>query len=104
MNKQIEVLMPYGESTESTELTGAPATPAARANRLKTLAGATIGVTWNGWHCMATIKDELRRILVDEFGAKEVIAVQTGTTMPMTPGQVADAKQHWHAAIVGLGT
>ena len=98
MSKQIEVLMPYGESPTSQQATSE------RAARLTTLAGMTIGVTWNGWQCMKTIKDELARILVGEFGAKEVIAVQTGTTMPLPPERLIDAKKNWHAAIVGLGT
>ena len=98
MPNQIEVLMPYGESRPSQLKTDA------RAPRLATLAGKTIGVTWNGWQCMKTIKDELVRILVEEFGAKQVIAVQTGTTMPLPPERLIDAKKNWHAAIVGLGT
>ena len=98
MPDRIEVLMPFGESTV---LQGAQPKLTAR---LKSLAGATVGVVWNGWHCIEVMKDELRRILVEEFGAKEVVALQTGTTHPMSAAQLADAREKWDAAIVGLGT
>ena len=91
--------MPFGESASTSD--------AARpklAARLESLAGATVGVVWNGWHCMEVMKDEFQRILVKEFGAKEVIALQTGTTLPMTASQLSDARERWDAAIVGLGT
>lgn len=98
MTGRIEVLMPYGEAAA---ITGrAPVL----APRLASLAGATVGVVWNGWHCMRTIKDELRERLVHDWGAKDVVAVQTGTTLPMTPEQLAAAQRGWDAAIVGLGT
>ena len=98
MINRIEVLMPYGESNAP------PSSSMQRAQRLQSFAGATIGVAWNGWHCMETMKNEFQRILVEEFGAKAVIACQTGTTMPMSAAQLADARDHWDAAIVGLGT
>lgn len=98
MPNRIEVLMPYGESTESQD-----AKPMLAA-RLKSLAGATVGVVWNGWHCMEVMKDEFRRILVREFDAKEVVALQTGTTLPMSAAQLANAREKWDAAIIGLGT
>ena len=98
MPDRIEVLMPFGESTASK---GAQLQQAAR---LQSLSGATVGVVWNGWHCMEVMKDELEHILVREFGAKEVLAVQTGTTLPMSPTQLAAARDGWDAAIVGLGT
>lgn len=98
MPHQVEVLMPYGEPTALRD-----ARPAL-APRLPSLAGATIGVVWNGWHCMEVMKDQFRDILVREFGAKEVVGVQTGTTLPMSAAQLATARDTWDAAIVGLGT
>jgi hypothetical protein len=98
MSQRIEVLMPYGESTAAR---GAQPKLSAR---LKSLGGATVGVVWNGWHCMEVMKDELRRILVEEFEAREVVALQTGTTHPMSDAQLANARDKWDAAIVGLGT
>ena len=98
MPDRIEVLMPFGESTAPQ---GAQPKLAAR---LKSLGGATVGVVWNGWHCMEVMKDEFRRVLVEEFGAKEVVALQTGTTHPMSAAQLAGASDKWDAAIVGLGT
>lgn len=99
MPSKIELLMPFGEPNAASQ--GAAPKLAAR---LDTLAGATIGVVWNGWHCMEVMKDEFRQILVKEFGAKEVIALQTGTTLPMTAPELANAREKWDAAIVGLGT
>lgn len=98
MPARIEVLMPFGESTAAK---GAQPRLAAR---LSSLAGSTLGVVWNGWHCMEVMKDELRRVLVEDFGAKEVVALQTGTTHPMSDAQLAHARDKWDAAIVGLGT
>lgn len=96
MTKQIELMLPHGEPS-------AKADPApVLAPRLKSLAGMTIGVLWNGWHCMEVMKDQLAELLVRDFGAKEVIGVQTGTTMPMSPAQLADARKRWDGAIVGL--
>jgi len=98
MTTRIEVLMPFGEvAVES------GSTPCLAARR-GSLAGATVGVVWNGWHCMRTIKDELRELLVRDWGAKAVVALQTGTTMPMSPQQLDAAQRGWDAAIVGLGT
>jgi hypothetical protein len=99
MPSKIELLMPFGEPSAAAR----GAAPKLSA-RLDTLAGATIGVVWNGWHCMEVMKDEFRQILVKEFGAKEVIALQTGTTLPMTAAELAGAREKWDAAIVGLGT
>lgn len=99
MPANIELLMPFGEPSAASR---GPAPKLAK--RLDTLAGATIGVVWNGWHCMEVMKDEFRQFLVREFGAKEVIALQTGTTLPMTAAELASAREQWDAAIVGLGT
>jgi hypothetical protein len=97
-NTKIEVLLPHGEATS------AGGAVRRLAPRLGSLAGATVGVVWNGWHCMNVIQARLREALVSDFGAKAVLAVQTGTTIPMTPAQLADATARWDAAIVGLGT
>ena len=96
MPNNIELLMPYGEPSAKAE----PAPTLAP--RLKSLAGMTIGVLWNGWHCMEVMQDQLAELLVRDFGAREVIGVQTGTTMPMSPAQLADARKRWDGAIVGL--
>jgi hypothetical protein len=53
---------------------------------------------------MRTIKNELCELLVRDWGAKAVVALQTGTTMPMTPQQLDAAQRDWDAAIIGLGT
>jgi hypothetical protein len=99
MPAKIELLMPFGEASK------APQGPRPKlATRLETLAGATIGVVWNGWHCMEVMTHELGQILVREFGTKEVVALQTGTTLPMSDAQLANARDKWDAAIVGLGT
>ena len=94
---KMEVLMPYGES-----LAGKP--EAKLTPRPQSLAGAVVGIVWNGWHCMEVMTNELRRILVEEFGARSVEAIQTGTTLPMSPAQLAHAREHWGGAIVGLAT
>lgn len=99
MPAKIELLMPFGESSAVSR----GARPKL-ASRLNTLAGATIGVVWNGWHCMEVMTNEFQRMLVQEFGAKEVVAFQTGTTLPMSAAQLANAREKWDAAIVGLGT
>lgn len=99
MSHRIELLMPYGEMPAAQR-----ANDLVAAGRLKSLAGATVGVVWNSWHCMETIADELRGLLVDRFGAKSVELVQTPTTLPMPDEQVIAAGRRWDAAIVGLGT
>ncbi len=98
MSNRIELFLPIGEST------AAPGARPALAPRLRSLAGATIGIVWNGWHCMDILTRELQRILVAEFGAKTVVALQTGTTYPMRESELVHARDHWDAAIVGLGT
>ena len=95
---RVELLVPIGEA--AAEKSAKPGLAA----RLQSLAGATVGVVWNGWHCMDVMTRELQRLLCAEFGAKEVIALQTGTTFPMPESELAHAQQHWDAAIVGLGT
>jgi hypothetical protein len=98
MPRQIEVMMPYGEPTGSSQ-----ARPAL-VPRPGSLAGLTVGVVWNGWHCMEVIKDRLRDVLARDYGAKEVVGLQTGTTLPMSADQLAVARDTWDVAIVGLGT
>jgi hypothetical protein len=98
MTTNIEVLMPFGEAAAE------PGSTSCLAARRGTLSGATVGVVWNGWHCMRTIKNELCELLVRDWGAKAVVALQTGTTMPMTPQQLDAAQRDWDAAIIGLGT
>ncbi|MFN0304538.1 MAG: hypothetical protein ACKVQU_29745 [Burkholderiales bacterium] len=98
MSDRIELLLPIGEST------AAPGARPQLAPRLRSLAGATIGIVGNGWHCMDVLTRELQRILVAEHGVKEVVALATGTTYPMRESELLHARDHWDAAIVGLGT
>ena len=95
MERQVVVLMPYAED------------PAARtkpvAPRLDTLRGKTIGIINNGWNCMNVAADELRRLLVQDYGAAEVIEKKTIASLKLAVPEMEDLAHRADAVICGIG-
>jgi len=87
--------MPYAEE------------PAARtkalAPRLDTLRGKTIGVINNGWNCMNVTTDELRQVLVAQYGAAEVIEKKTIASLKLATPELEDLARRADAVICGMG-
>ncbi|MDO8530777.1 MAG: hypothetical protein Q7T26_01210 [Dehalococcoidia bacterium] len=93
--RQLVVLMPYGEEPASSQKKLAP--------RLDTVRGKTIGIINNTWNCMNVATDELRRLLVSEYGAAEVIEKQTPATIPLRAVDMDDLAKRADAVICGIG-
>ncbi len=93
--RQMVVLMPYGEEPATSQKALAP--------RLDTLRGKTVGIINNTWNCMNVATDELRHLLVSEFGAAEVIEKQTPATLPLGAADMDDLAKRADAVICGIG-
>lgn len=95
MERQVVVLMPYAED------------PAARtkalAPRLDTLRGKTIGIINNGWNCMNVTADELRRLLLNQYKAAEVIEKKSTASLKLATPELEDLARRADAVICGMG-
>jgi hypothetical protein len=96
MTSNIEVLLPIGERAGVHQSQMSP--------RLDGIKGKRIGILYNNWKAMEYITTEYSKLLVDEFGAKEVFGIATPSTLAMPEELIADVVKRCDAAIVGLAT
>jgi hypothetical protein len=94
-SRQIEVLMPYGESPADSGDRLAP--------RLSDLGGRVIGIGNNSWNCMNVLAGEYRRILLEELGVREVVEHRVAATVRLHPTMMDDLVARCDAVIVGIG-
>lgn len=95
MSVSVPVLVPWAEGEVGLVEDPAP--------RPASLSGAVVGIVDNGWHCMHVIVDVLTEVLVDRFGASEVVVKHTSGSLTMTAADRADLQQRCAAVIVGIG-
>lgn len=95
MERQVVVLMPYAEDPA--------AQPKQLAPRLDTLRGKTIGIINNTWNCMNVASDELRRLLLSEYGVADVIEKRTAATQKLPDPEIEDLAHRADAVICGIG-
>ncbi|MEK7872864.1 MAG: hypothetical protein AAB502_03270 [Chloroflexota bacterium] len=95
MERQAVVLMPYAEETA--------ARTKALAARLDSLQGKTIGIINNGWNCMNVTTDEIRRLLVSDYGVADVIEKKTTASLKLPKPELEDMARRADAVICGMG-
>ena len=95
----IEVLDPtYGDG-----LAGAGSQEFALAQRLETLAGATVGFISNGKQGTVRFFDALERELIAQYGVARVVReVKSNYSAPADP-DILDRAKEWNALVSGIG-
>ncbi len=95
MERLAVVLMPYAEETAARTKTLAP--------RLDSLQGKTIGIINNGWNCMNVTTEELRRLLVSEYGVADIIEKKTTASLKLPKAEIEDLARRADAVVCGMG-
>jgi hypothetical protein len=92
----VDVLVPWAEGVEALVTPPAP--------RAASLAGTTVGIVDNGWHCMHVLTDVIERELRDRHGVAEVLVVHTSGSLTMTAAERAELLRRCSAVVLGIGT
>ena len=71
--------------------------------RPSSLTGLTIGIISNGKQGTRRFFDEIRRELLDNYGAGEVVEVTKPNYSAPAGDEIMDRATHWHALVAGVG-
>ena len=94
----LEVLDPTHDDGRSAD------DPVALAERLDSLAGATIGIVSNGKQGTRRFFDALAKELTETYGAAEVVRVTKSNYSAPADAEILDrAKEEWQALVAGVG-
>ena len=94
----VAVLMPHPEPAD------AVSSPTPLAPRLTTLAGRTIGIVNNSWHCMDVVTGELRRALYADYAVAEVVEVKISAAQTLPAPDLERLAGACDAVVIGIGT
>jgi len=94
----VAVLMPHPEPAD------AVSSPTPVAPGLATLAGRTIGIVNNSWHCMDVVTEELRRALYADYAVAEVVEVKISAAQTLPAPELERLAGVCDAVVVGIGT
>jgi hypothetical protein len=94
----VAVLMPYPEPADGV------ASPVDVSPRLTTLAGRTIGIVNNSWHCMDVVTEELRAALYADYAVGEVVEVKISAAQTLPVPELERLAATCDAVVVGIGT
>jgi len=92
----VDVLMPYADS-DTARVT--PVSP-----RLPTVAGRTVGIINNSWHCMDLVAQELTKALYARYAVAEVVEVKISAAQTVPPGELKHLAAACDAVVIGIGT
>ncbi|MDE0606277.1 MAG: hypothetical protein OXH78_03870 [Acidimicrobiaceae bacterium] len=73
------------------------------APRLSSLSGLTIGIISNGKQGTRRFFDELRRELLDNHDAGDVVVVTKENYSAPADREIMDRAERWHALVAGVG-
>jgi hypothetical protein len=94
----VAVLMPHREPADGV------ASPTDVSPRLTTLAGRTIGIVNNSWHCMDVVTEELRTALYTDYAVGEVVEVKISAAQTLPAPELERLAATCDAVVVGIGT
>jgi hypothetical protein len=94
----VAVLMPHPEPADGV------ASPTDVSPRLTTLAGRTIGIVNNSWHCMDLVTEELRTALYADYAVGEVVEVKISAAQTLPAPELERLAGTCDAVVVGIGT